>query len=193
MTCKIFEQAAVYPLSLLCFGLERLDATAAIILEQMRASRIRFPAPKTVRYLFTVLAVDAVFFPAASPSVAAEAVQWNPDGTRQIPVEILLTEIRKTPYSGSEGLRTKLKEAENRFADRLPEWEARKNALPEKQRLAVEAALKKLGARRELLRQKIDEIEAVSAEGWSTTRYNVFVAMLHATSTYKKLQYQLDH
>jgi hypothetical protein len=112
----------------------------------------------------------------------------NQDGSAKIPAELLLEEIKHTPYAERSALRAKLAESEARFADRLPEWETRKNSLPEKERIAAEADFKQLVQAREILRQKIEGVELSSEETWNSAKADLYVVLLDAIHTYKKLR-----
>ena len=111
----------------------------------------------------------------------------NQDGTAKIPAELLLEQIKETPYSERAALRARLAEAEARFADRLPEWNARKNSLPEKERNAADVDFKQLLREREVLRQKIDGVESAGKETWDSAKADLYSVLADAIRTYKKL------
>jgi hypothetical protein len=137
----------------------------------------------------------AGFLSAAFPATAEETgknVPLNADGTPQIPAEILMGEVKATSFSDRAALQTKLKDAEVRFDTRLPEWEARKNGLPEKERTTAAADLKELKRMREVLRQKIDAVDFADAATWNSVKYELYAAMMDTISVYKKLRYRLD-
>jgi predicted metal-dependent hydrolase len=132
---------------------------------------------------------------AGLPAVTAQSqppVVRNPDGSIRIPAELLLDEIKATPYENRAALRQKLAEAEKRFADRLPEWESRKNALPEKERLAAEADFNRLLRAREVLRQKIDTVELAGKETWESAKSDLHVVLLNTIEIYKKLHARFE-
>jgi hypothetical protein len=112
----------------------------------------------------------------------------NQDGSVKIPAELLLVEIKQTAYAERAALRSKLAAAETRMDDQMPEWEARKNSLPEKERIAAEDDFKQLKRSRENLRQKIDGVEMASAETWNSAKEDLYVVLLEAVQTYKKLR-----
>lgn len=112
----------------------------------------------------------------------------NQDGSVKIPAELLLEEIKQTPYAERAALRAKLAEAETQMDDRMPEWETRKNSLPEKERIAAESDFKQLKRSREVLRQKIDGVEMAAEETWNSAKADLYVVMLDAIQTYKKLR-----
>jgi hypothetical protein len=124
-------------------------------------------------------------------AVAAESTPSTPvdqDGSARIPAEMLLDEIKQTPYAGRAKLRERLNVAEKRMDDRMPEWEARKNSLPEKERIAAEMEFKQLKRSREVLRQKIDGVDFSSEETWNSAKGDLYVVLLDAVQTYKKLR-----
>lgn len=139
------------------------------------------------RFLFLAasLLLGALAVTAADPK---PSVPRNQDGSVKIPAELLLDEIKHTPYAERAALRAKLAESETRFADHLPEWEARKNSLPEKERVAAEADFKQLVRAREILRQKIDGVDIAAAETWESAKADLYVVLLDAVQTYKKLR-----
>lgn len=110
------------------------------------------------------------------------------DGSVRTPAELLLDEIKRTPYSERATLRARLTVAEQRMDDRMPEWETRKNSLPEKERTAAEADFKQLKRSREILRQKIDGVDVSSEETWNSAKADLYVVLLDAVQTYKKLR-----
>ena len=112
----------------------------------------------------------------------------NQDGSVKIPAELLLDEIKQTPYAERAALRARLAESEKRMDDQMPEWEARKNSLPEKERIAAEDDFKQLKRSRENLRQKIDGVENASAETWNSAKADLHVVLLDTVQTYKKLR-----
>jgi hypothetical protein len=112
--------------------------------------------------------------------------------TGKIPAEVLLSEIKATPYAGRASLKEKLKAAEVRMDDRLPGWEAKKNALPEKEKNVAESAFKELVTQREVLRQKIDGVEYADETTWTSAKSELYVVLQNAITTYKKLQSQFD-
>jgi hypothetical protein len=110
----------------------------------------------------------------------------------KIPAEILLTDIKATPYADRATLKEKLKAAEARMDDRLPGWEAKKNALPEKEKSVAESAFKQLVKQREILRQKIDGVEYADEVTWNSAKSELTVVLQNAITTFKKLQSQFD-
>jgi hypothetical protein len=149
------------------------------------------PSLRSVWHLLWVAGSFCVCLPATAAD-AAKPVPLNQDGTPKIPAELLMMDVKATPYSGRAALKEKLRQGEVKFDTRLPEWEARCNALPEKERKAAAADLKELKRMREVLRDKLDQLDAASVETWNSVKYDLYVAMLNAVSTYKKLQYQLE-
>jgi hypothetical protein len=126
----------------------------------------------------------------ASAIMAAEpkpSAPLNQDGSVKIPAELLLNEIKQTPYAERAALRAKLAESEARFADKLPEWEARKNSLPEKERIAAEGDFKRLVRDREILRQKIDGVENAQEETWESAKSDLYSVLQATVRSYKKL------
>jgi hypothetical protein len=144
------------------------------------------PMTPSLRSLILVagLLLGGLSVTAAEPKPSAPL---NQDGSVKIPAELLLDEIKQTPYAERAALRAKLAEAETRFADRMPEWEARKNSLPEKERNAAENDFKQLVRQREILRQKIDGVENAAAETWNSAKSDLYSVLQSAIRTYKKL------
>jgi hypothetical protein len=114
-----------------------------------------------------------------SPAVAEE--------NTKTPAEVLLGEIKTTPYPARADLRRKLQEAEVRFATNMTEWNARKNQLPEKEKAAAAVDLKELARLRELLKQKVDSVEFAEEATWSSAKYDLYVALQNAIAVHKKL------
>ena len=140
-------------------------------------------SPSTL-FLATSLLLGAAAAPAAE---STPPVQYNQDGSVKIPAELLLEEIRETPYAERAALRARLAEAEARFNDRLSEWENQKNSLPEKERNAAEADFKQLVREREILRQKIDGVERADKETWNSAKADLYSVLQNAIRTYRKL------
>ena len=140
--------------------------------------------PKSL-FLAAGLLLGAVAVTAAESKPSAPL---NQDGSVKIPAELLLDEIKQTPYAERAALRARLAESEKRMDDQMPEWEARKNSLPEKERIAAEADFKQLKQSREILRQKIDGVEHASAETWNSAKADLHVVLLDTVQTYKKLR-----
>jgi hypothetical protein len=138
-----------------------------------------------ILFLAAGLLLGALAVTAAEPKPSAPL---NQDGTAKIPAELLLAEIKQTSYAERAALRAKLAEAEKQLDDRMPEWETRKNSLPEKERSAAEADFKQLVRAREVLRQKIDGVENAAEETWESAKGDLYVVLLDAVQTYKKLQ-----
>jgi len=136
-------------------------------------------------FLAAGLLLAAVAVTAAESKASAPL---NQDGSVKIPAELLLDEIKQTPYADRAALRARLAESEKRMDDQMPEWEARKNSLPEKERIAAEADFKQLKQSREILRQKIDGVENASAETWNSAKADLHVVLLDTVQTYKKLR-----
>jgi len=125
--------------------------------------------------------------PAATAAEPTPAVPLNQDGTARIPAELLLDKIKATPYAERAALRAELAAAEERFGDRLQEWERLKNSLPEKERNAAEADFKQLVRDRENLRQKIDGVENAGKETWESAKSDLHSVLQSAIRTYRKL------
>jgi len=142
------------------------------------------PYPKSL-FVAASLLLGAVAVTAAESKPSAPL---NQDGSAKIPAELLLDEIKQTPYADRAALRAKLSVAETRMDDQMPEWEARKNSLPEKERIAAEADFKQLKRSREILRQKIDGVDMASAETWNSAKTDLYVVLLDTVQTYKKLR-----
>jgi len=145
------------------------------------------------RFILCLLVMG--FLASSLPAIAAEKTKpapRNPDGTVMIPGEILLAEIKATPWSGRDALRTRVKEAETSYGYQLPEWEARKNSLPEPERSAAEAEFKQLVRARETLRQKIDGLESAGAETWESAKHDLYVAIQGTVATFKKLKARFE-
>jgi len=117
--------------------------------------------------------------PAAAPTTLALA-------------ESLLAEIKATPYAGRAALRTRLATAETRFGDKLPEWAAKKNNLPEKERLAAGADFNQLVRMREVLRQKIDGVENAEEATWNSAKSDLYSMLKSTVDTYNKLKARFD-
>jgi hypothetical protein len=103
------------------------------------------------------------------------------------PAEILLGEIKATPYAARADLRRKLQEAEVRFANNLTEWNARKNNLPEKEKAAADVDLKQLVRLREVLKQQVDAVEFAEEATWTSAKYDLYVALQNALAIHQKL------
>lgn len=130
------------------------------------------------------LLLGALAVTAAEPDRSAPR---NQDGSVKISAELLLDEIKRTPYAERAALRVRLAAGEARFADGLAEWEARKNSLPEKERIAAEADFKQLVRERDILRQKIDGVENAEKETWNSAKDDLYSVLANAIRTYKKL------
>ena len=144
----------------------------------------------TIRPVLGLLLLAAGLFLAnvtASAADAGKSAPRNPDGTLMIPAETLLAEIKTTPYSGRSALKAKIQDAEARFSARLPEWEARKNNLPEKDGKKVYRV-----RMREVLRQKIDSVESAEEATWNSAKQDLYSSMLNTIQIFKKLQAQFD-
>src|SRR5688572_11775696 len=138
-----------------------------------------------VLFLAAGLMLGAVVVVAAASNSSAPVDQ---DGSVRTPAELLLDEIKRTPYAERAKLRERLDVAERRMDDRMPEWEARKNALPEKERIAAEGEFTQLKRSREILRQKIEGVDLSSEETWNSAKADLYVVLLDAVQTYKKLR-----
>jgi hypothetical protein len=103
------------------------------------------------------------------------------------PAEVLLGEIKTTPYSARADLKEKLRQAELRIATNMTEWNARKNNLPEKEKAAADVDIKKLVQMREVLRQKIDAVDFAEEPTWSSAKYDLYIALQNAIAVHKKL------
>lgn len=129
---------------------------------------------------------------------SAFATNFSPIATQTIatqtktPAEALLAEIKPTPYSARNALRDKLKEAEARFAEKIPEWESKKDALPSEKKSEAEAIFKQLVTDREILRQKIDAVEDAQAETWTSAKSELYTALQNTISTYNRLKVIFD-
>lgn len=110
----------------------------------------------------------------------------------KLPSEILLAEIKPTPYAERAALRAKLADAETHFGDKLPEWEAKKNALPEKERAAADLTFKRLSAARVVLEQKIDAVDHADAITWESAKSDLYTLMQNTIAIYRTLQGQFD-
>ena len=158
-----------------------------LIANDDRTNRNPFPMTPYLKSLFLAagMLLGALAVTAAEPKPSAPL---NQDGSVKIPAELLLDEIKQTPYAERATLRARLTDAEKRMDDLMPEWEARKNSLPEKERIAAEADFKQLKRSREILRQKIDGVDMAAEETWNSAKADLYVVLLDAVQTYKKLQ-----
>jgi hypothetical protein len=144
-------------------------------------------------YVFGLLLAGGLAILNFTTAVATAAPEAAPAGVAgKLPAELLLAEIKATPYAGRAALKEKLKAAETRMDDRLPGWEAKKNALPEKERIAADGDFKQLVKQREVLRQKIDGVEYADEATWNSAKSELYVVLQNAITTYKKLQSQFD-
>ena len=109
-----------------------------------------------------------------------------------LPAEILLAEIKTAPYADREALKAKLQAAETRFGDRIPEWEAMKNNLPEKQKMAADVNFKQLVRLREDLRHQIDGVQGAQAATWNSAKHTLEVSLQNTIQTFKQLQLQFE-
>jgi len=115
------------------------------------------------------------------------AVRAAAEENTKTPAEVLLGEIKATPYPARAELRRKLQEAEGRFATSMIEWNARKNQLPEKEKAAAAADLKELARLRELLKQKVDAVEFAEEATWTSAKYDLYVSLQNTIAVSKKL------
>jgi hypothetical protein len=132
-----------------------------------------------------------------APDTRAQAAPAEPsakpdEAPAPLPAETLLAEIKATRYADRTALRTRLQNAERHFADKLNAWEAKKNALPEKERADADEVFKRLAAQREVLRQKIDGVEDAREETWKSATSELYVVLQNAISTYRQLQALFD-
>lgn len=134
---------------------------------------------------FRFLALATVLALAPSVSAASTPVVGTP--TEKAAQEIA-DQIKEAPYKDRAALLTRLKTAETRFDEKLPEWESRKNALPEKERKEAEGYFKELVKQREILRQRIDALDTASAETWTSAKHDTRMALLNALGAYQNLR-----
>ncbi len=128
---------------------------------------------------------------ALAPSFSYAAVPVVGTATEKAAQEIA-DQIKDTPYKDRADLINRLKVAETRFDEKLPEWESRKNALPEKERKAAEKYFQELVKQREILRQRLDLLDTASAETWVSTKHEVRIALLNALGAYQQLHARFD-
>lgn len=124
---------------------------------------------------------------ALAPSVSAATVPVVGTATEKAAQEIA-DQIKETPYKDRAALLTRLKTAETRFDEKLPEWESRKNALPEKERKEADVYFQKLVEQRGILRQRIDALDTASAETWISAKHDTRTALLNALGAYQQLR-----
>lgn len=134
---------------------------------------------------FRLVALATVL--ALVPSAPAETAPVVGTATEKAAQEIA-DQIKDTPYKDRAALLTRLKTAETRFDEKLPEWESRKNALPEKERKAAEVYFQKLVEQRGILRQRIDALDTAPAETWTSAKHDTRIALLNALGAYQQLR-----
>jgi hypothetical protein len=153
----------------------------------MNAQKIQLPG-------HGLLLVVALFLLQLTPVAAqtkSEAPR-NPDGSVMLPGEILVGEIKAASWSDRSALRAKLQAAEASFNQRLPEWETKKNALPEKERIAAEADFKSLVRQRGILRQKIEAVDDATADTWNSAKSELTSVLQTTIQIFKKLSARFD-
>jgi hypothetical protein len=106
--------------------------------------------------------------------------------------QALADEIQETSYQDRSALLLKLQAAEMRFDEKLPEWETRKNSLPEKERKEAEVYFRKLVGEREILRQRMDTLDLATAETWVSAKHDLRLALLNALGAYQQLRERFD-